>query len=81
MVVILAGYEAQIEELMAVNPGLKSRFSQRLHFPDFSAEDAATLLRMQLRKEYGMELTEAAQRELPAMAQQVRRSARIAAQM
>ncbi|KXZ51992.1 hypothetical protein GPECTOR_10g1014 [Gonium pectorale] len=68
MVVILAGYEHQIEDLMSVNPGLKSRFSQRLHFPDFSAADAAALLRLQLRKEYGLELVAEAEAGLEGLA-------------
>ncbi|KAG2423774.1 hypothetical protein HXX76_015050 [Chlamydomonas incerta] len=69
MVVILAGYDNEIEELMSVNPGLKSRFSQRLHFPDFSPADAAQLLALQLRKEYGLELGGDAAAALPGMAQ------------
>ncbi|GFR50032.1 hypothetical protein Agub_g12193 [Astrephomene gubernaculifera] len=68
MVVILAGYEEQIEELMRVNPGLKSRFSQRLHFPDFTPADAASLLRLQLRRDYGMELAAEAEAQLEGMA-------------
>ncbi|KAG2495742.1 hypothetical protein HYH03_006339 [Edaphochlamys debaryana] len=71
MVVILAGYDNEIEELMAVNPGLKSRFSQVLHFPDFSAEDAAALLRQQLGRD-GLELAaEVTQEALVGMAQQL----------
>ncbi|PNH08303.1 NFX1-type zinc finger-containing protein 1 [Tetrabaena socialis] len=68
MVVILAGYDKQIEELMTVNPGLKSRFSQRLHFPDFTPADAASLLRLQLRKEYGLELERTADAALEGLA-------------
>jgi hypothetical protein len=61
---------------MGVNPGLKSRFSQRLHFPDFSPADAAQLLALQLRKEYALELDAGAAEALPGMAEQVRSSAR-----
>eukprot|EP00198_Chlamydomonas_reinhardtii_P002822 XP_001692158.1 predicted protein [Chlamydomonas reinhardtii] len=71
MVVILAGYDNEIEELMSVNPGLKSRFSQRLHFPDFTPADAAQLLVLQLRKEYGLELGGGAVEALPGMAQEL----------
>ena len=56
---------------MSVNPGLKSRFSQRLHFPDFTPADAAQLLVLQLRKEYGLELGGGAAEALPGMAQEV----------
>ncbi|KAG2492324.1 hypothetical protein HYH03_009275 [Edaphochlamys debaryana] len=71
MVVILAGYDNEIEELMAVNPGLKSRFSQLLHFPDFTAPDAAALLRQQLGRD-GLELAaEVTQAALEGMAEQL----------
>jgi hypothetical protein len=75
MVVVLAGYEQQIKELLAVNPGLKSRFSERLVFPDFSIEDAVQLLVMQLTgKQYRLELSSEAQQQLPGLMQKVRRA-------
>jgi len=39
IVVIIAGYPKQIEELLSSNPGLKSRFSKTLHFHDYSKEE------------------------------------------
>jgi hypothetical protein len=71
MVVVLAGYEAQIEELLTVNPGLKSRFSEKLLFPNFSAADAAELLRQQLAKRYSLELSQEAAQQLPGLVQKV----------
>ncbi len=41
---------------MGANRGLKSRFSQRLHFPNFGPNDAATLLASKLGTEYGLEM-------------------------
>lgn len=74
MVVVLAGYEQQVEELLAVNPGLKSRFSERLVFPDFSVADAVQLLVLQLTgKQYGLELSPEAQQQLPGLMQEVGR--------
>ncbi|GAA3926712.1 hypothetical protein GCM10023085_05090 [Actinomadura viridis] len=35
LVVILAGYEAQMAEFLASNPGLASRFGTRVHFPSY----------------------------------------------
>ena len=45
MVVILAGYEAEIEELMNVNPGLRSRISTSLKFANLTPPHACDLLR------------------------------------
>lgn len=39
LVVILAGYTKEMEELMKVNPGLKSRFPNTIHFDDYSSDD------------------------------------------
>ena len=39
VVVIIAGYPSEMEELLASNPGLKSRFSKFLHFDDYSKEE------------------------------------------
>lgn len=38
-VFIIAGYPKDIENLLAVNDGLKSRFSQEIEFPSYSAEE------------------------------------------
>ncbi len=38
-VVILAGYEREMEELIDSNPGLRSRFSQYFYFPNYSPEE------------------------------------------
>ncbi|WP_131738087.1 AAA family ATPase [Actinomadura roseirufa] len=35
LVIILAGYDAQMEELLDSNPGLASRFGTRVHFPSY----------------------------------------------
>ncbi|GFH25752.1 NFX1-type zinc finger-containing protein 1 [Haematococcus lacustris] len=71
MVVILAGYEAEIDQLMTANPGLKSRFSERLHFPDFSCKDACSLLRKQIETKHGLELDPKALAGLPDLMQQL----------
>ncbi len=39
IVVIIAGYPKEIEELLISNPGLKSRFSKHLHFDDYSKDE------------------------------------------
>ena len=45
MVVIFAGYEKEMEELLDVNPGLRSRVSTKLRFEDLTQGAAADLLR------------------------------------
>merc|ERR1719197_777168 len=49
MVVIFAGYAGQMSELLnKVNPGLKSRVSDVVDFPDFDADAASELAALQL---------------------------------
>jgi len=41
LIVVLGGYEDDIEKLFDVNPGMRSRFDKRrVHFPEWSAETA-----------------------------------------
>lgn len=39
LVVIVAGYEAEMTGLLEANPGLASRFPKFLHFPDYSDDE------------------------------------------
>ena len=43
LLVILAGYEEPMEDLMDADPGLRSRFSTRLHLQDYSPEEIARI--------------------------------------
>ncbi|GLW66627.1 hypothetical protein Arub01_48710 [Actinomadura rubrobrunea] len=72
LVIILAGYEPQMTEFLASNPGLASRFGTRVHFPSYRP---AELLRI---AEYhtGLRddrLDEAARRRLRARFDEVER--------
>lgn len=51
VVVILAGYSKEMEQLLASNPGLKSRFSKAIHFPDYSAHELSQILLRELETE------------------------------
>jgi hypothetical protein len=40
----VAGYDEEIERLWAVNPGLRSRFSERLWFRDYDTDELLAIL-------------------------------------
>ncbi len=50
LLVILAGYSDDMEKMLKTNPGLNSRFSERVHFEDFHTEAIADLLKAELKK-------------------------------
>ncbi|KAK8428842.1 putative AAA family ATPase [Phyllosticta citricarpa] len=56
LVVILAGYTQDINRLMAVNPGLTSRFPETVCFESMTAEESLELLTQCLRKKKGLDL-------------------------
>jgi hypothetical protein len=70
MVVILAGYERDMDELMRVNQGLRSRFSRRILFPNFSVDDSCKLMRMKLGEEE-LVLDDEANAQLPLLMQKL----------
>ncbi|MFC4561916.1 right-handed parallel beta-helix repeat-containing protein [Nocardiopsis mangrovi] len=45
VVVIVAGYTAEMNRFLASNPGLASRFSHRVEFADYSDEELVTIIR------------------------------------
>lgn len=51
MIVVLAGYSDEMEDMLRQNPGLSSRFSEKLIFPHFTCADCWELLRELMRKE------------------------------
>ncbi|MBN1638415.1 MAG: AAA family ATPase [Ignavibacteriales bacterium] len=59
IVVIIAGYPKEMEELISSNPGLKSRFSKTLHFDDYSKEELLQIC-LKMVSEYNNTLTEGA---------------------
>lgn len=71
VVLVLAGYEDLMEEMLAgVNAGLRSRVTQKLHFPPFDADRATACLLGKLDAK-GFALTGDAREALPAMVDQL----------
>lgn len=54
--VILCGYKDEIDSLIALNPGLPSRFPNVFEFPEFSFGELLDITRMRI-KEYGYHFT------------------------
>lgn len=45
LVVILAGYPAEMDMLLESNPGLRSRFKKFFHFPDYNVSDLLLIIK------------------------------------
>ena len=43
--VIVAGYQDKMEQFLSSNPGLRSRFTRVLYFPDYSADELVEIFR------------------------------------
>ncbi|KAH0828787.1 P-loop containing nucleoside triphosphate hydrolase protein [Lanmaoa asiatica] len=50
LVIILAGYDDEMNKLLKVNPGLASRFSEEIHFHNMTIDQCLALLDKDLRK-------------------------------
>jgi SpoVK/Ycf46/Vps4 family AAA+-type ATPase len=57
MVVIVAGYSELMEKFLASNPGVASRFTRTVEFPNYSVDELVTITTNLVRKHY-YELTE-----------------------
>ncbi|TCN25961.1 AAA family ATPase [Mesobacillus foraminis] len=58
LVVILAGYPQEMNELLESNPGLRSRFKKFFHFPDYTVEELLEIMEGYASK-YEYRLTDA----------------------
>jgi len=59
IVVIVAGYSAQMDQFLASNPGMASRFARTVAFPNYSPDELVTIVRGLCDKHY-YELSEGA---------------------
>lgn len=50
-VVVMAGYEDEFQRILKAEPGLSSRMTEPIHFPDYSDQDLLAILLSQIRGE------------------------------
>lgn len=50
LIVIMAGYENEMEELMESNQGLRSRLNRKIHFDDYDDNELVEILKLNLEK-------------------------------
>ncbi len=65
LIVIAAGYPQQMDEFLDANPGLRSRFANRVDFPDYSNAELAEIYRL-MASDAGYRLTPDLVEALPA---------------
>ncbi len=65
IVVIMAGYPDEMAELVAANPGLRSRFPKTIHFPDYTGDELVAIFDMRCAKG-GYDLADDARAEVRA---------------
>jgi type VII secretion ATPase EccA len=70
LVVIIAGYDVEIDRFLASNDGLASRFTKRIRFPSYTATELGDIGQL-IAKSRDSELTPAAHDELVAVCERL----------
>jgi len=63
LIVIFAGYDDEMRQLLKTNPGLDSRIGQKIHFDDYTPDELAQIF-LQMSKKDGFSLDPSARDEL-----------------
>jgi stage V sporulation protein K len=74
LVVIVAGYKAEMGRFISSNPGLKSRFSRTLHFADYTSSELAQIFQNQCQQhgyEFPKQTLEAIQQLISSFEDQI----------
>ena len=54
--IVAAGYPAEMQELIDSNPGLKSRFTRTIHFPDYDTDELVAIFELiSAKQEYHLD--------------------------
>lgn len=62
-IAIVAGYPNEMERFLNTNPGLRNRFTEQIHFPDYTPEELLAIFKM-MTVEKGFAINEAAEEVL-----------------
>lgn len=55
LVVILAGYTEEMEKMLEINPGLKTRIAHKVEFPNYDAPELLQIMKKELGSAYSLE--------------------------